>query len=75
MIQFLQEQLALMWSDVMRTHHELVKKKTEAAADAHLEALLDWQQLNTVYHREVMTRADAFSAAYEAYTTSTAVMP
>lgn len=78
MLEFLREQLALMWVDVMRTHVELVEKRTTEAADAHKEALLDWWHLSEVYDREVMTRLAAsqqFSAAYEAYTTSTADVP
>lgn len=61
MMQLLEAAKAEQWARVLATHQALLETRTEAAADAHRDALLDWWQLAELHHREVLARLNVFA--------------
>lgn len=69
MLDLLQSAKDDAWREVMRTHAALCETRTEAAADAHRDALVYWWSVCDLFHREVLTRLQLSPA----YTSSTGV--
>lgn len=62
MLDLLQDAKTEAWADVLRTHAELIEKRTEEAADAHAAALTFWWEVSDLFHREALTRLELFQA-------------